>query len=340
MRGNENRQTDFLSHAVYDSLIPADHVMRRMRALVDWQALAAEIEDCYRHKGRPSVPPEMMLRIMILQYLDDVSDRQMESQMRYNLAYKFFIGLAPDELGPDHSTLCRFRARVGAARFARLFNALVAAAREGGVIGDRLHAIDSRAVAANAAVWRSTDRRLAESDDDGEGDPPAAGGMIKFEGNSPPGSPDPDAAWGKKNKATSFFGYKHHLSVDAASGLVVASAVTAGNEHDGVAMALVLDGRAAAVVADKAYDLPRNHQLLKSKRIEDRILRKRHDNGTLNRGRYVVERTNAIVKRWCGGGRARYWGLEKVSIQMLLASMAANLKRWLSLSAPAAALAG
>jgi transposase len=201
MRGNENRQSDFLSHAVCNSLIPADLVMRRMRDIVDWPDLAAGIEDCYRHKGRPTVPPEMMLRIMILQFLDDVSDRQMEALMRYNLAYKFFIGLAPDDLCPDHSTLCRFRARVGAARFARLFNALVAAAREGSVIGDRLHAIDSRAVAANAATWRKIDRALAERLE--KGGPPPAGGMIKFD-YSPPVSPDPDAAWGRKNKTTSF----------------------------------------------------------------------------------------------------------------------------------------
>ena len=70
--------------------------------------------------------------------------------------------------------------------------------------------------------------------------------------------------------------------------------------------------------------------------IGNRIIRRRGGNGSSNTRRYVVERSNAIVKRWCGGGRARYWGLEKVAIQMLLASIAANLKRWLGLVAPAA----
>jgi len=325
MRGKENSQGDFFSHRIYEMRIPREHILRRLKSLLNWSELAAELDDCYRHKGRPSVPPEMMLRIMICQYLYDVSDRQMENELRYNLAFMFFVGLAVDEDGPDHSTLSRFRGRVGSARFARLFNRIVTASREAGIIADRLYAIDARAVKANVATWR---RRDDHDDEDGPG------GFVKFD-PGPPGSPDPDAAWGRKNKHSSFLGYKHHMSVDADSGMITSSVVTPGNEHDGVVMATVLDDAAGAVVADKAYDLPRNHGLLERKKIEDRIIRKRGGNGKRNTGRYVVERTNAIVKRWCGGGRARYWGLEKVGIQMTLASIAANLKRWLSLTAPA-----
>ena len=130
------------------------------------------------------------------------------------------------------------------------------------------------------------------------------------------------------------------MSVDADSGIITASVVMPGNEHDGAVMREVLDGRAEAVVADKAYDLPRNHLLLGAKGIVNRIIKRRGSNGSNNSGRWVVERTNAIVKRWCGGGRARYWGLEKVSIQMTLASIAANLKRWLAMATPAVAAAG
>ena len=82
-----------------------------------------------------------------------------------------------------------------------------------------------------------------------------------------------------------------------------------------------------AVVIDKAYDLARNHRLLRRKRIGERIVRRAGGNGSNNSGCCVVERTNAKVKRWCGCGLERCWGLEKVSIQMLLTSMAANLKR-------------
>jgi IS5 family transposase len=336
MRGKEKRQGDFLSQAVYDSLIPADHFVRRLSALLDWEALATQLRDCYRHRGRPSVPPEGMLRVVLCQYLYDLSDRQMEEALNFNVAIKYFAGLAPDERGIDHSTLSRFRARVGAARFARLFNALVEAARAAGLVADRLHAIDARAVKANVATWGRIDREIQEHGGDDDLPP---GGWERF-ADSPRGSPDSDAAWGRKNKNNSFYGYKHHISVDADSGMITSSVVTPGNEHDGVVMEDVLDENAWAVVADKAYDLPRNHRLLSRKGIGNRIIKRRGGNGANNTGRYVVERTNAIVKRWCGGGRARYWGLEKVSTQMLLASMAANLKRWLGMVAPAVVGAG
>lgn len=53
MRGKEKRQEDFLSQAVCDSIIPADHFVRRMRTLQDWGTLAAELRDCYRHRRQP-----------------------------------------------------------------------------------------------------------------------------------------------------------------------------------------------------------------------------------------------------------------------------------------------
>jgi IS5 family transposase len=330
MRGHENPQADFLSHAVYDAMIPAGHLFRRLRALLDWGGLAAELEDCYRHRGRPSVPPEVMLRIMILQYLYDRSDRQIEEDLRMHIGFKFFAGLAPDEAGPDHSTLSRFRGRVGNERFVRIFNKIVQAARQAGVIADRLHAIDARAVKANVATWRRRDR------DDDDDSPP---GLVRFD-DTPPGSPDPDAKWGAKSTGKYFHGYKHHLAVDADSGMIVVSAVTPGNRNDGAEMPTLVDDRAGAITADKAYDSRTNHRLLARHGIGDRIIRKKGDNGSANKLRWVVERTNAIVKRWCGGGRARYWSLEKVSIQMTLASVAANLKRWLGMTAPVAPATG
>ena len=112
MRGKEKRQGDFISNSVF-SLIPKNHFFRRLRELLDWEALASELDDCYRDAGRPSVPPEVMLRIVLLQFLVDRSDRQIEDDLLMHNGYKLFVGLAADEPGPDHSTLSRFRDRVG-----------------------------------------------------------------------------------------------------------------------------------------------------------------------------------------------------------------------------------
>lgn len=325
MRGKEKQQDDLFSSGIYEARIPKDHFLRKLKDLLDWQDLASVLDDCYRSKGRASVPPEVMLKIMILQYLYDLSDRQFEEQLRFRLDFMFFLNLSLDEAGPDHSTLSRFRGRVGNDRFVMIFNKIVKQARSTGLINDRLHAIDSRHFKANVSTWRQRDR---DRDDDDS----TPSGFVKFEDH--PGSPDPDAAWGAKSKNFKLFGHKHHIATDVDSGIITSTVVTPDNEHDGVVMATVLDDAARAVVADKAYDLPRNHKLLNDKKINNRILRKKGDNGDNNNGRWVVEQVNAIVGRWCGGGRASYWGLERVSTQMTLASIAANLKRMISLSVP------
>ena len=65
---------------------------------MDWEDLAREAADCYADSGRPSWPPEQMLKIAVLQLLYDRSDRQMEENLRYHLDFKFFVALVADEV--------------------------------------------------------------------------------------------------------------------------------------------------------------------------------------------------------------------------------------------------
>ena len=115
-------QGSFLAGSIYDRVVAEDHLLCRFGELIYLEALAEGVSDCYTDVGRPSWPPEQMLKIVILQYLYDVSYRRMEEQLRYNLGFKFFCGMAADEVGPDHSTLSRFHGRVVTRRFARQFN--------------------------------------------------------------------------------------------------------------------------------------------------------------------------------------------------------------------------
>jgi transposase, IS5 family len=328
MRGKQKRQQSFFAGPIYEAIVPKDHLLRRLMTVVDWESLAGEVSDCYSDVGRPSWPPEQMLKIVVLQYIYDRSDRQVAEDLRYHLAMKFFVGLEVDQPGPDNGTISRFRTRLGAERFARLFNRVVEAARAAGHVDDELHAVDSTVVSSKVNQWRWRD-----SDDDpppGEG----VGGFVKWEGPRLSRGPDTDACFGCKGKDKRFHGYKAHISVDVASQMVVRVVTTPGNEHDGEIFSEVMDPRAAAVTADKIYDQQDNHKLLKKEKIEDRIILNKRGcvASGLNRDRSVVERVNAWLKRWCGGGRARYWGLEKVSIQMLLAATALNLKRLVRLS--------
>ena len=69
MRGRQKRQRSFFAGPIYEAVIPKRHLLRRLLKLVDWEALADRVADCYAEEGRPSWPPEQMLKIVILQHL-------------------------------------------------------------------------------------------------------------------------------------------------------------------------------------------------------------------------------------------------------------------------------
>ena len=183
--------------------------------------------------------------MVFLQFLYDLSDREVEEQINLHLACKWFAGLQPEETPPDHSTLCRFRSRLGPEKFQAIFNEIIQRARHAGLIHDRLRIIDATHLQAKVELFRLPARAP---------DTPAA---------EAPGSPDPDARFGRKSKTKSCYGYKEHMGIDADSELITAVAVTPGNVADSQVFSPLIDPQAREVTADKGYDTDANHQRLK-----------------------------------------------------------------------------
>jgi len=82
-------------------------------------------------------------KVVFLEFLHDLSDRQVEERVNLPLACKWFVGLQPEESGPDHSTLCRFHSRLGPEKFQQIFNQIITQARQAGLVSDRLRIIDA-----------------------------------------------------------------------------------------------------------------------------------------------------------------------------------------------------
>jgi transposase len=112
---------------LYDKIVPADHLLRKINQVVDFSFVHELVKDRYTPDfGRPAEDPEFMLRLCLLQYIYGDSDREVEENARINLAYKYFLGLAVDEEPPDHSTLCTFRSqRLGEEKFRQVFENIV-----------------------------------------------------------------------------------------------------------------------------------------------------------------------------------------------------------------------
>jgi IS5 family transposase len=308
-------QTSFYGNHIYDRIIPNDHFLKLLDKAVDLSFVNELCRDAYTpYFGRPAYAPEVMFKIIFLQFLYDVSDRRIEEEVNFNLVLKWFTGLAIDESPPDASSLTRFRDRLGDERFANIFNQIVEIAREKGLVSDRLSIVDSTDVKAKLDTFKIKD--------------------------NPDILPDKDARHGYKSEKKPFFGYKAHASMDSDSELITRLDTTPGNTHDGKEFPKVVDTQSRMTTADKAYDSKKNHRLLKRKRaISAIIIKKNRKSARLRkqqmkpeiiaaqRERPKIERKFAEFKRFHGLREARYWGLTKMAIQFTMTAITCNLKR-------------
>ena len=160
-------QHSFYGNHIYDRIIPKDHFLKLLDKAVDFSFVNELCRDAYTLDfGRPAYEPEMMFKIIFLQFLYDVSDRRIEEEVNFNLVLKWFIGLAIDESPPDASSLTRFRDRLGEETFANIFNRIVEIAREKGLVSDRLSIVDSTDVKAKVDTFKIKDNPDASPDKD------------------------------------------------------------------------------------------------------------------------------------------------------------------------------
>lgn len=154
---------DELDQRFFDTLVPQAHYLRRVRAVLDFERCRGELASCYSpDQGRPAVEPTLLLKLEFLEYHYNLSDREVIDQAHYNLAFRYFLGLSLDSPLPHHTLLTVFRERLGAEKHQKVFDALVAQAREQGLVKDRLRLKDATHMIANIAI-PSAVRLVAEA---------------------------------------------------------------------------------------------------------------------------------------------------------------------------------
>lgn len=153
MRTQPSPQLDLFDTAILERLLPTDHELQRIAATVDWDYVDAETADLYcPGVGRPAYPAQVLFRLLFLEYYATLSDVEVADQCRYNLLYRAFVGLPLTGPTPDDTTLVVFRRRLGAERFRRLFDGLVAQCQQAGLLEQRLKIVDATHVVANVAI--------------------------------------------------------------------------------------------------------------------------------------------------------------------------------------------
>lgn len=323
-----NRPKTFYD-AVYDANIPKNHLVRYLQAAIDWSRIKRYLKKHYYERGRDAYNPLMMFKLLVLQFLADLSDRELEEAVRDRISWRWFIGLDPLSNPPDHTAYCRFRDRIGADEMKNLFDDIVEQAREKGLILDGLSVVDATHIVAKVDTFKMRKK----SKEMGSDDPTM-------------GSPDPDARYGHKSDKKPFFGYKCHGAMDAKSRLFTKLEASPGHEADTEFFEAVHDERAGGVTGDKGYDGQHNFDVIEEYRQRAAIIpkhlkgRKRGhvsnrypDRANQQYYRRVRRKRPWIEPKWSemknehGMKKSRYWGLMKNRLQVFITGIVVNLKR-------------
>jgi transposase len=358
MRGTKDKTEAMFVYLSPESFVPKDHPLRPIRTMVD-AALAeldSEFNALYSHTGRPSIPPEQLLKALLLQAFYTVrSNRLLVEQISYNILFRWFVGLALDEKVWDHSSFSTNLERLIEAEVSRQFLAkIVDQARKGKLLSDEHFSVDGTLIEAWASIksFRPKDGpeppvgRNQERDFHGE----------KLANDTHASTTDPDARLYKKGKGhESRMSYLGHALMDNRNGLItdgVLTQATGTAEREAAAemVAEVAGKKRITVGADKGYDTNGFVEELRGLNATPHVAQNtgrkggsaidgrttRHEGYKVSlRIRKRIEEAFGWIKTIGNLRKTRHRGIEKVDWYFTLALSAYNLIRMRNLGVAA-----
>jgi transposase len=287
MMGERDPQAPFWNYRVnLDKRVRSDHPLRRINAVLDLSFVRQAVAHTYGRRVNKSVPPEVILRMMLLLFLDDIkSERELMRIIPERLDYLWFLGYGLDEEIPDHSVLSKARKRWGQEIFVSLFSRVVHQCVEAGLVEGRKIHVDSSLVDADASLRsvkalepevaaaiertaREQVQKLDEQEQDQE--PPSSSGSATF-GESEVGkfykanrqlrsTSDPDATLVRQGGLRSRPRYRSHRVVDDAHEIITAVEATTGAVDEGARLLALIEAHedttdqvVGTVIADARY---------------------------------------------------------------------------------------
>jgi len=367
MRGDEKRSEGMFSYVRLEERIAADHPLRAIRELVEevLAAMSGRFAALYSHTGRPSIPPEQLLKATLLQAFFTVrSERQLMEQIDYNLLFRWFVGLSMDDVVWDASTFSKNRERLMEAEVAREFLVtLTGLARVKQLLSSDHFSVDGTLIDAWASMKSFRPK-------DGSGSPPAGGRngerdfhKEKRSNETHASTTDPDARLFRKGDGReSRLCFMGHALMENRNGLIVDTQVShaTGTAERDVALRMIgrsrKPGRRVTLAADKGFDAGSFVTGLKAQHvtphiaIDGRVFKTGHIRKTAVDGRTTRHPGYAISLRcrkrieeafgWAktigGAAKLKVRGLAKANMVFTFRMIAYNLVRIPKLLAAAA----
>jgi len=350
MRGMQDRSDALFLYVSPESFVPADHPLRPIRVMAD-KALASlsdEFKRMYSHTGRPSVPPEVLLKSLLLQILFSIrSNRLLVEQLGYNILYRWFLGLSLEEAIWDHSTFSQNQERlIGTDIAGQFLQRIIEQAKEARLLSKDHFSVDGTLIEAWASIKSFQPR------DGGPRNRSGRNGEVDFHGqilknDTHASTTDPESRLYRKGKGKeSKLCYMGHTLMENRNGLVLDAQVTpatgTAERKTAVDMILKIPGkRRVTIGADKGYDTEGFVAALRSmsatphvaqnntrrKSAVDRRTTRHPGYEASGKVRKRIEEIFGWLKTVGTLRKARYRGTEKLSWYFTLAVAAYDLVR-------------
>jgi len=360
MRGDEEQQVGMFSYVMPEQRVPQDHPLRPLLKMTNevLAKLSPVFDSLYSRGGRPSIPPEYLLRALLLQVLYSIrSERMLIEQLDYNLLFRWFVGLAMDAPVWDPTTFTKNRERLLSGDVAEQFFAgVLALAREAGLLSDEHFSVDGTLIEAWAShkSFKRKDGGGKPPEDDDPGNP-----TIDFKGEkrsnaTHESTTDPESRLYRKGNTTSKLSFMGHALIENRNGLVVNTALTlatgtAEREAAETMLNEIPGQHRATVGADKGYDVkdfidkcreldvtPHVAQNTSGRKSAIDARTTRHAGYAVSiRIRKRIEEVFGWLKTVGGLRKTRHKGTRRVGWQFTFAAAAYNLVRMRNIAARA-----
>lgn len=341
----------FVDHFIEHS-IDSQSFLAKLDALIDWRPfekyLSRNLKRSPSAAGQPPYPDLVMFKILLLQFLYNLSDDGASTAIGDRISFIHFIGLPFNSSKPDGTTIGRFRnlllAKGSYSHLLDLFNRQLEA---NGLLVKQGLAVDATLIASTRRPRKVIGIETAPHDRHEDENPLAAEFGDQASNDKVSYSDDTDATWTVKG-GEAVYGYKAHAAADTEHGFVLGGHVTGANVADTKELEQVVVECAAPcgarVDADKGYDSAANREMLNRKNLIDGIMRKarrgkplseeeKKANSKISLTRWIVERSFGTIKKVQGYVRSRYLGRAKVEMEFLLHALVHNMKKAIKLSA-------
>lgn len=320
-------QTEIVS---LEELVKQDHPYRKLLSLVDFHGLSKTLKEIKRNQetGRKGYSVEQCLKMLVLQFMEDLSDREMERYVIENNAAKLFCDFSLTAKTPDFTYFSKIKSVIGTHKLSKTFNKVQDQLKQQGLIREVFTFVDASHLISKINIWEDRDKLIAKGEE--------GFNNKALEKNSKEKSSsiqaDTQARMGCKGKKKYWFGYKRHASVDMQSGLINKVAITPANVPDGKAVKHILP-KSGAVFGDKGYCTSDSTREIKRKGLHDCTIKKNNMNGkNRDKDKWISQMRSPYERVFSKMSKhVKYRGIEKNQFAFFMEAMAHNFKRLMTL---------